>query len=124
MKIVGDWNCLLPSFPQFVHDDQEKLNEERIKIVQNIVQNWTRYKDFVANNNVDVDVSNANAYSEYMLSDSVFGGELEIQSFFEIYSPVTVTVHVNGTLNTYGHNDCSNKLILNFSGPLDIIYYY
>ena len=32
-------------------------------------------------------------------------------------------MHINGTLNTYGHNDCSNKLILNFSGPLDNGHY-
>lgn len=109
INIDKDGNCLFRAFAQFVYDEQDKHQVERNEIVSNIGRNWSKYRNFVANNNHMDDVS---AYCSYMSTDSVF---------VEIHTTVNVVVYINSSdiPKIYGCGDFPNKLILYFTGTLD-----
>ena len=132
IKIIGDENCLFRCFAHYLYNDQNLHSKLRNKIVQNIVDNWQNYENFIVGNiyyknvlkNKTKDILNSNDYKNYMLNNYVYGNEIEIKSFVEMYN-VHVTVYMKNlnNIHSFGNDKSNLKLTLLFDGNFDVGHY-
>lgn len=124
IPIRGDGNCLFRSISYCVYGTQERHREIRNLVVDNIVANWYRYKDFIVGDRSYVyEIRNATDYSRIMSRDGEFAGHAELHCVSELFKEYTFKVHRLGCSRTtdYGRGMITKHLL--FSGYMDAGHY-
>lgn len=124
VKILGDGNCLFRCFSHFLYNHQNLHNEIRQNVIRNIFDQWDDYEPFVVGNSYYNNIITNDDYLQLMSSNGVYGTEIEIQSFAQLYNTYVV-VHVNNSESTFtfGNNLNYKKLRLLLSGEIDSGHY-
>ena len=124
IKIHGDGNCLFRCFSYFLYNSQNFHTRVRHSIIQNVIENWENYKLHIIGNEYYVKVINSNDYFELMSKNTIYGTEVEIQSFAEMYD-VETKIYINNSniIYSFGNNLSDLKLSLLFSGNCDSGHY-
>ena len=121
VKAIGDVNCLFRCFSHFLYNNQNLHRKVRLNIIDNIVEKWNNYKIFIIGNDYYTGILDYNDYKEFMSEIGIYGSEIEIQSFSEMYN-VDVTVYFDNSniIHNFGQSlNRNSKLKLLFSGNLD-----
>ncbi|XP_063393605.1 uncharacterized protein LOC134678827 [Cydia fagiglandana] len=124
VSIRGDGNCLFRSIAYCVYHNQERHREVRMKVIDTVVKNWHRYKDFIiGDRSYGCGIQSADDYYRLMARDGEYAGHVELHSASEIYRDYTFKVHRNGCGRTidYGHGPVERHLL--FSGYFDAGHY-
>lgn len=124
IPIRGDGNCLFRSISYCMYRTQEKHREVRLRCIEWVAQEWTRYKDFIIGDSSYGSVKTANEYKNMMSRDGEYAGHVELHSASEIYTDYTFKVHTQrGGAKTidYGHGGTVCHLL--FSGFMDAGHY-
>ena len=124
IKIIGDGNCLFRCFSVFLYKTQNVHMKIRLSIVNNVINNWNTFRNFIIGNSYYRDITTSDNYNNYKSQKFVYGNEIEIQSFSDLHN-VFVIVQTNDCRTSYSFGNClSNlKLVLYFSGEKDNGYY-
>lgn len=123
VRIVGDGNCLFRCFAYFIYNDQEKYRQIRLKIVKNVVKNWSMYAPFVIIDELSSEKVSKQDYRNYMSKNSIFGGEVEIVSFVNLFQVYVIIQREGSIIQEFGQLNNRNKLILLLSGVIDRGHY-
>ncbi|CAH4038984.1 unnamed protein product [Pieris brassicae] len=124
VPIRGDGNCLFRSVSYCVFGTQEKHREIRQRVVDRVVDNWSRYKDFIiGDRSYGICIHQASDYRNLMSRDGEYAGHVELHCVSELHQEFTFVVHMNSGLKTieYGHGRVIKHLL--FSGYLDAGHY-
>ena len=74
VKIVGDGNCLFRSFTYFLYNHENVHKNLRMKVIDNVVNNWIDYLPFYDNSNYYfVLIKTTDDYKNYFSKLSVYG---------------------------------------------------
>ncbi|CAH2035570.1 unnamed protein product, partial [Iphiclides podalirius] len=124
VSIYGDGNCLFRSISYCLYKTQERHREIRLNVVNRIVYEWSRYKDFIiGDRSYGSKISCASDYKNLMSRDGEYAGHAELHCASEIYKDYTFKVHINMNSSTidYGSGGIVRHLL--FSGLLDAGHY-
>ena len=89
-----------------------------------MIRNWLFYGPFIlGDESYGINISNEQIYKSYMLNDGVFGGEVEIQAFVQIYNVQVLVCRSDGYVVDFGKNCSNGKLTLLLSGAIDSSHY-
>ncbi|CAG4977678.1 unnamed protein product [Colias eurytheme] len=124
VSIRGDGNCLFRSCSYCVFGTQEKHREIRLRVVDRVVDNWHRYKDFIiGDRSYGCCIKDPKDYRNLMARDGEYAGHVELHCVSELYPEFTFVVHRDACLKTieYGHGQIVKHLL--FSGYLDAGHY-
>lgn len=124
VPIVGDGNCLFRSVAYCVFGCQERHREIRMRVVDRVVENWYRYKDFIiGDSSYGSYIRGASDYKRLMARDGEYAGHVELHCVSEIFTDYTFKVHRDGCSRTidYGRGRTVKHLL--FSGYLDAGHY-
>ena len=109
--MTGDGNCLFRSLV-YPSDDHSKM---RKTIAHHIRHNWERFREFV-------DVDERNTYLHRITHNGVWGDELVISAFNEIFDiPVTVYNNANEIIQKYPGSSYPEKKLLFSGSHYDVI---
>ena len=124
VKIIGDGNCLFRCFSYFLYNNQNLHYKVRLNVVKYITNNWNTYQNFILGNQYYKNIINGNDYELLMSQNGIYGNEIEIKAFAEMYN-IQVSVHSNNANDIYsfGNNSSSQKLMLLFDGNFDSGHY-
>ena len=124
INILGDGNCLFRCFSFFLYNTEKFHMQIRLNTVRYIVAHWDSYSSFIIGNTYYGNIFNSVDYEQYMSQISIYGSDVEIVCFSEIYN-ANVQVH-----SAHDQNDVFSgmsfqpfKLVLLFSGELDAGHY-
>lgn len=124
IPIRGDGNCLFRSISYIVFGGQERHREIRLCVVDRIVQNWSRYKDFIiGDTSYGYHMVNANDYRKLMSSDGEYAGHVELHAVSELFPEYTFRVHRDNYPRTYDYGRGRQIKHLLFSGYSDAGHY-
>ena len=85
-RIIPDGNCLFRSLLYFLYYTQEKHRQVRLKIISDVIKNWWYFQPFIiGDESHGISIIDQKMYKSHMSKDGVYGGEVEIQSFVQIY---------------------------------------
>lgn len=124
IPIRGDGNCMFRSVSYCIYGTQERHREIRLRVVDRVVDNWYRYKDFIiGDRSYGQQIYHPSDYRNLMSRDGEYAGHVELHCVSEIYVDFTFMVHRNGCSRTidYGHGEIIKHLL--FSGYLDAGHY-
>lgn len=124
IPIRGDGNCLFRSVSYCIYGTQERHREIRIQVVDRIVDNWHRYKDFVVGDrSYGLDIDSARDYKMLMSRQGEYAGHAELHCVSELFTDYTFKVHRDGCSRTIDYGGGPNVKHLLFSGFLDAGHY-
>lgn len=123
VPIRGDGNCLFRSISYCIYGTQEKHYEIRKRVVERVVSDWLRYKDFIIGDTSYGKIKDARDYRSLMSRDGQYAGHVEIHSASEVFPDYTFKVHRNGCQRTIDYGYGRNVKHLLFSGSLDAGHY-
>ncbi|CAH2210063.1 jg16785 [Pararge aegeria aegeria] len=124
ISIRGDGNCLFRSVSYCLFGTQERHREIRLRVVDRVVNNWQRYKDFIiGDRSYGLAIRDASDYRNLMSRDGEYAGHVELHCVSELYPDVTFTVHRDGCSKTIIYGQGSTMKHLLFSGYLDAGHY-
>ena len=116
--------CCVPHFfSHFLYNNQKYHRKIRLSIVENITEKWDNYTSFIIGSCNDI--LDGNDYKRFMSKNCIYGGDIEIKSFSELYN-VRVTVYFENSNIFHNFGDSQNndyQLKLLFSGNLDNGHY-
>lgn len=124
IPIRGDGNCLFRSVSYCVYGTQDRHREVRMRVVERVVDNWPRYKDFIiGDRSYGIYIRTGSDYRNLMSRDGEYAGHVELHCVSEIYDQFTFKVHRDGCSRTidYGRGRMPKHLL--FSGYLDAGHY-
>ncbi|KAI5640921.1 OTU-like cysteine protease domain-containing protein [Phthorimaea operculella] len=124
IPIRGDGNCMFRSVSYCVYRTQERHREIRMRVVDQVADNWHRYKDFIiGDSSYGYRIRSAYDYQRLMSRDGEYGGHVELHAASELFPAYTFKVHRNGCCKTinYGRGRQSRHLL--FSGYSDAGHY-
>lgn len=124
ISIYGDGNCLFRSISYCVYNNQERHREIRLNVVNRVVSEWNRYKNFIiGDTSYSLTIMSSSDYQRLMSRDGQYGGHVEIHCASELYNDYTFKVHVNMSNRTidYGRGRVIKHLL--FSGCFDAGHY-
>ena len=107
VKAVGDGNCLFRCFSHFLYNNQKYHRKIRLSIVENITEKWDNYKSFIIGSYNDI--LDGNDYKRFMSKNCIYGGDIEIKSFSELYN-VRVTVCFENSNIFHNFGDSQNNV--------------
>ena len=71
VPIPRDGNCLFRAISYFIHGNQNYHREIRLQVIQNIVNKWNLFKDFIVGDSTYADViQDAIDYQRVMTKDA------------------------------------------------------
>lgn len=124
VHIRGDGNCMFRSVSFCIYGTQERHRDIRIHVVERVVENWHRYKDFIiGDRSYGVHLWSASDYRNLMSTDGEYAGHVELHCTSELYPDYTFKVHRSGCTNTIDYGTGRNVKHLLFSGYLDAGHY-
>lgn len=82
LSIIDDGNCLFKCFSKFIFYNENNHYEIINLIVNNMFNNWEDYSSFIIRYDETIIYKNKNIYRSNMLKNCIYGGPLEIKSFF------------------------------------------
>lgn len=126
VRIISDGNCLFRCFSFCLFRTQTQYNVVKQAIIEYVSINWDIFKPFVTAENVySKQILTRNAYLNYMSNDFTFGGEVEIQSFCELYPNIGILIYDDDFRLHYNRFDMNSTklLVLRFKGVLDHGHY-
>lgn len=124
VPIRGDGNCLFRSVSYCLFGTQENHREIRLQVVERVVNNWHRYKDFIiGDRSYGLEIRVASDYERLMARDGEYAGHVELHCVSELYPDVTFVVHRDLCTKVieYGQGRVIKHLL--FSGYLDAGHY-
>lgn len=124
IPIRGDGNCLFRSVSYCLFRTQERHREIRLRVVDRVVNNWHRYKDFIiGDRSYGLNIRDQWDYRNLMSRDGEYAGHVELHCVGELYPDFTFVVHRDGCIKTiqYGRGGTVKHLL--FSGFLDAGHY-
>lgn len=124
VSIRGDGNCLFRSVSYCIFGTQERHREIRLRVVDRVVDNWHRYKDFIiGDRSYGLHIHNASDYRSLMSRDGEYAGHVELHCVSELYTEYTFMVHRDGCSRTINYGNGRTQKHLLFSGFLDAGHY-
>lgn len=124
IPIIGDGNCLFRSIAYCVFGTQERHREIRHRVVERVVDNWSRYKHFIiGDSSYGSTIYEASDYRKLMSRDGEYAGHVELHCVSELYVDYTFKIHRNGCSKTIDYGTGRNVKHLLFSGYLDAGHY-
>lgn len=125
VKIIGDGNCLFRCFSYFLYNNQNFHMKIRLNLSSYIKNNWEQFKNFVIGNCYYKNITNGNEYYEFMSKNGIYGNELEITAFVNMYN-IKIMVHLQNSNHVFEFDNnlnSNNILILYLSGIKDAGHY-
>lgn len=123
IPIRGDGNCLFRSVSYCIYGTQERHREIRLRVVDRVVDNWPRYKDFIIGDHSYGPLRSSNSYRNLMSRDGEYAGHVELHCVTEIYTDYTFRVHRDGCTRTIDYGRGAKVKHLLFSGYCDAGHY-
>lgn len=124
IPIRGDGNCLFRSVSYCIYSTQERHRDIRMRVVDRVVDNWCRYKDFIiGDRSYGLYINTSNDYRHLMSRDGEYAGHVELHCVSEIFSDYTFKVHRDGWSKTIDYGNGRHVRHLLFSGYLDAGHY-
>lgn len=124
IPIRGDGNCLFRSVSFCIYGCQDRHREIRLRVVERVVQNWHRYKDFIiGDRSYGFHMHSASDYQALMSSDGEYAGHVELHCISELYPEYTFKIHRDSCPKTIDYGRGRNVKHLLFSGYLDAGHY-
>ena len=123
-RIISD--CLFRSFLYFLYNTQEKHRQVRLKFISNVIKNWSYFQPFIiGDESHGISIIDQKVYKSHMSKDGVYGGEVEIQSFVQIYN-VKIFIYRDNNPKPYEIGPSNSKngvLTVLLSGVVDAGHY-
>lgn len=120
IEVKGDGNCLFRCFSYFLCKTESFHKGIWGNIIENVINNWDHYKNFIKGNNYYSTVKNKNDYFKKMSVLGIYGSDIEIMSFVEIYKVYVKIFTENYERNyIFGDHSYELKLSLIISGNYD-----
>lgn len=124
IPIRGDGNCLFRSVSFSLYGTQERHREIRMRVVERIENNWSRYKDFIiGDTSYGLNVLDAQDYKKLMSRDGEYAGHVELHCISELFPDCTFKVHRDNCSRTYDYGRGRDVKHLLFSGFSDAGHY-
>ncbi|OWR43712.1 VP80 protein [Danaus plexippus plexippus] len=124
VSIRGDGNCLFRSVSYSLYGTQERHREIRIRVVERVVNNWQRYKDFIiGDRSYGLSIRDPSDYRSLMSRDGEYAGHVELHCVSELHPDFTFSVHRDGCSKTIEYGNGRTVKHLLFSGYLDAGHY-
>ncbi|OXU32181.1 hypothetical protein TSAR_007975 [Trichomalopsis sarcophagae] len=111
-KILGDGNCLFRYFSYFLYNDDNLHHYIRMNVVNHVFKNCEYFGRFVLNDPNNPEILDKNSYKFYMSQNGIYGGEVELISFSQIY-PILIVIYTDNFPPIYYSRDLNTQFELN-----------
>ena len=94
-RIIPDGNCSFRSLSYFLYNTPEKHRQVILKIISNVIKNWSYFQPFIiGDESHGISIIDQKMYKSHMSQDGVYGEEVEVQSFVQIYNCLEMSLSV------------------------------